>query len=81
MQTQTENRAPGTGRAHMLFALTKGFRLFLAAAAAGAALAIVFNFLTPQVFRLTIDSVLDEQPLRCLPFLLRFSNRSAGARF
>ena len=81
MQTQTENRAPGTGRAHMLFALTKGFRLFLAAAAAGAALAIVFNFLTPQVFRLTIDSVLDEQPFALPAFLTAFLESLGGRAF
>ena len=50
-------------RAALILDLTKGYRWLLAISVIGTILAIFANFLTPQVFRFTVDSVLGEEPM------------------
>lgn len=51
------------GRIGLLVSLTKGYRLLLLVSLIAMSLAILFNYLTPQIFRFTVDSVLgDEAP-------------------
>ena len=51
------------GRIALIVSLTKGYRLLLVVSLIAMSLAILFNYLTPQIFRFTVDSVLgDEAP-------------------
>ena len=56
--------AANKNRIRMLFSFTKGFRLFFLLAVFGSMLAIIFNFLTPQVIKLIIDSVIGNEPFQ-----------------
>lgn len=70
-----------SGRISMLISLSKGFRLMLLLSAIATVLAIIFNFLTPQVFRFTVDSVLDNQPFDLPDFLSDWITSLGGRDF
>ncbi len=76
---QTESH--GQGRVAMIVSLTKGFRWLLVVSVIATILAIITNFLTPQVFRFTVDSVLDDQPFHLPAFLAEWLNRNGGRDF
>lgn len=67
------------GRLSMLIALSNGFRGLLIVSAITTALAVAFNYLTPQVFRFTIDSVLGNEPI-ALPQVVTDWLNSLGGR-
>ena len=49
-------------RAAQLWALTRGSRFYFLLAFVSVIFAVVTNYLTPQVIRITVDSVLDDKP-------------------
>lgn len=69
------------GRIAMLASLTKGFRLLLVVSVVTTVLAIVFNFMLPQVFRITVDSVFGNTPFNVPDFVLDFINYIGGREF
>lgn len=65
-------------RVAMLVNLSRGFRWLLVISVAATILAILTNFLTPQVFRFTVDSVLGDQPYDLPGFLQGFVDANGG---
>lgn len=63
----------------MLFELSKGFRWFIFISAVTTILSILFNYLMPQVFRFTVDSVLGNEPAS-LPQIMVDWVESIGGR-
>jgi len=57
----------------------KGFRWLFALGAAASVLSILFNFLMPQVIRITVDSVIGDEPFE-LPAFLAERLMAAGGR-
>lgn len=66
------------GRAEMLFSLSKGFRFLIVISAITTVLAIIFNYLMPQVLRITIDSVLGDAPFNMPAFVTEWINSLGG---
>ncbi|MEG0692260.1 MAG: ABC transporter ATP-binding protein [Oscillospiraceae bacterium] len=67
------------GRATMLFSLSTGYRWLIFIAAVTTIFAILFNYLMPQVIRVTVDSVLGEVPFN-LPLVIVNWIESIGGR-
>lgn len=65
----------------MIKNLTKGFRGLLVVSCIATVLAIIFNFLMPQVIRFTVDNVLDEVPFSLPQFLTDWINALGGRDF
>lgn len=65
----------------MLTNLSKGFRWLLLVSILATILAIITNFLTPQVFRFTVDSVLGDQPYDLPAFLQNWLDANGGRDF
>ena len=65
-------------RAAFLPAVLRGSRGWLAAAAAATVLSVFFNFLTPQVIRVLVDSVLGDEPFDLPAFLTAAVARAGG---
>lgn len=66
-------------RAAQLWALTRGSRFYFLLAFVSVIFAVVTNYLTPQVIRITVDSVLDDKPFS-LPGALLSWVESIGGR-
>ena len=66
--------AKHSGRLRMFVSLSKGYRLLLVTSVAATVLAIIFNYLTPQVFRFTVDTVLGDEPSALPAFLTAWLN-------
>lgn len=79
METKEENKQ--TGRIAMLAALSKGFRWMLAVSVVMTVLAVGFNFLTPQVFRFTVDSVLGDKAFDLPEFAVTWLEALGGREF
>lgn len=62
----------------MLFSLSKGFRWLFVVSIITTIFAIIFNYLTPQVFRITVDSVLGDQPFALPQFLIDWIDAIGG---
>ena len=58
-----------SGRLSMFSSLARGYWFLLIISVAATILAIVFNYLTPQVFRFTVDTVLGDEPSALPGFL------------
>lgn len=69
----------GKGRAARLWELTKGSRGFFLLAFVSVIFAVITNYLTPQVIRITVDSVLGDKPFS-LPGALVSWIESLGGR-
>lgn len=69
------------GRISFLFSLSKGFRLLFVISVITTILAIIFNFLLPQVIRITVDSVLDDKPFNLPKFMLSWVENLGGREF
>lgn len=69
------------GRIAMLASLTKGFRILLVVSVITTVFAIIFNFLMPQVIRITVDSVLGENPFNVPDFVMDWINYIGGREF
>lgn len=65
----------------MVFQMTRGYRGLLLASGVTTILAIVFNFLLPQVIRITVDSVIGNEPFRMPQFLLDWLAYLGGRDF
>jgi len=65
----------------MLWELSKGFRWLVVISMAATVGAVFMNFLTPQVFRFTVDSVLGEQPYSLPGPLQNFLDQNGGRDF
>lgn len=63
-----------SGRLSMFSSLARGYWFLLIASVAASILAIVFNYLTPQVFRFTVDTVLGDEPSALPSFLTAWLN-------
>jgi len=69
------------GRVHLFWSFLKGGRLMLLLAAASTALNVTLNFITPQIMRLTLDSVLGNLPFALPAVLLSWLERLGGREF
>lgn len=69
------------GRAQLLWQLSRGFRLLWLFALITTLLGILLNYMTPQVIRVTVDSVLDSQPFDVPPLILSWINSLGGREF
>ena len=63
-----------SGRLSMFSSLARGYWFLLIASVAASILAIVFYYLTPQVFRFTVDTVLGDEPSALPSFLTAWLN-------
>lgn len=66
------------GRASMLFTLSKGQKWLIAISGITTILAILFNYLMPQVIRFTVDSVLGDVPMKLPPLVLDWVESMGG---
>ena len=71
--------ASGKSRAACLWELTRGSRGFFIIAFVSVIFAVITNYLTPQVIRVTVDSVLGDKPFS-LPGALVSWIESLGGR-
>lgn len=69
------------GRFKMLYTFIKGFRWYYVLAIIFTMLAIVFNYLMPQVIRLIVDVISGAKELSLPKFLLDYINRQGGSEF
>lgn len=76
---KTSGNPASRSRAARLWELTRGSRGFFLVAFVSVILAVVTNYLTPQVIRITVDSVLDDKPFS-LPGVLLSWVESLGGR-
>lgn len=60
------------------FPFTKGFRLQFLIAAIGVFLAVLMNYMTPQVIRVTVDSVLGTEPFQLPGFMISWVEALGG---
>lgn len=60
------------------YSFTKGFRLNFLFAAICVVVGVVANYLTPQVIRITVDSVIGNEPFALPDFLLNILNSFGG---
>ncbi len=67
-----------TSNLSLLLSFTKGVKLYFFLALAAAASGILFSFLTPQVIRVTIDSIIGDKPFDLPLFFLDLINRFGG---
>lgn len=65
----------------MLYDFSKGYRALFIVSAIASILAIVFNYLTPQVFRVTVDSILGDQPFDLPTWLVGWIDDIGGREF
>ena len=68
-------------RAGFLKETLRGSGAWLAAAATGTVLAVVFNFLTPQAIRVTLDSVLGNLPFDLPDFCVKWIESIGGRSY
>ena len=69
------------GRFKMLYTFIKGFRWYYVLAIIFTMLAIVFNYLMPQVIRLIVDVISGAKELNMPKFILDYINRQGGSEF
>ena len=62
-QAKTKTPPKPLSRMGFMLQAMRGSWGWMFAAAVGTVLSVVFNFLTPQAIRVTVDSVLDSQPM------------------
>ena len=60
---------------------TKGYRLMFISAIALLILSVLLNSFMPQVIRITIDSVIGDEPFALPDFLMNFINSIGGREF
>lgn len=60
------------------FPFTKGFRLYFVLAILMVVISVVANYMTPQVIRVTVDSVINDNPFNLPGFLVDFINAIGG---
>lgn len=65
-------------RIKMLYALTKGFRWFYILAVVSTILAIITNYLTPQVIKFILDNVIGDEKMNLPSFLVNYINSHGG---
>ena len=75
----TKNNSASKRR--MVFQLTGGFRALLILSGIMTILSIIFNFLLPQVMRITVDSVLGSEPFNMPQFLTGWLDSLGGREF
>ena len=70
-----------SGRISLIFSLSRGYRWLFVISVLSSILAIVFNFLLPQVIRVTVDSVLGDEPFSLPGFLVSVLEHAGGRVF
>ena len=77
---QTKKKKPPRqlSRTGFMLQAMRGSWGWMIAAAVGTVLSVVFNFLTPQAIRVTVDSVLDSQPFDLPAFMVQWINSIGG---
>lgn len=68
----------GLGRGKMILQFLQGIKRFFFLSIFASILSTVFNFLTPQVIRITVDSVIGNEPFKLPAFLLEYINTVGG---
>jgi ABC-type multidrug transport system, ATPase and permease components len=63
------------------FPFTRGFRLRFLIALVSVLLAVVMSYMTPQVIRVTVDSVLNDLPFQLPQFMVSFIDSMGGRDF
>ncbi len=66
------------GRFKMLYSFIKGFRWFYVFAVLFTMLAIVFNYLMPQIIRVIVDAISGTEELRLPKIILDYINQNGG---
>ncbi len=69
------------GRFKMLYSFIKGFRWFYVLAVLFTMLAIVFNYLMPQIIRVIVDAISGTEELRLPKIILDYINQNGGRDF
>lgn len=69
------------GRIKLLASLAEGYRALFVFSVFATIFAIIFNFLTPQVIRVTADSVLGTEPFDMPAFLTAWVSRIGGREY
>lgn len=77
----TENSASVKEQVNMISAMTKGFRVLLIISVIATIIAVLLNFLTPQIFRFTVDFVLDGKDTQLPAFLQNLLDALGGRDF
>ena len=70
-----------TSRLKMLYSFIKGFRRFYLLAIVFTMLAIVFNYLMPQITKIIVDNIIGTQELKLPEFLQNILNAKGGIDF
>ncbi len=65
----------------MLFSLSKGYRCLILTSGITTILAIIFNYLMPQVIRVTVDSVIGEDPFQLPTIILNWIELVGGREY
>lgn len=71
-------QASNKGRIKMLYSFIKGFRWLYVLAIIFTMLAIVFNYLMPQIIKIIVDSVIGTEELKLPRFILNYINNLGG---
>lgn len=66
------------GKFKMLYSFIKGFRWLFVVAIFSTMLAIIFNYLLPQITKIVIDSVIGNEPFKLPKFILNYINAHGG---
>lgn len=66
------------GRFRMLYSYMKGYKWLFAFAVLFTMLAIVFNYLMPQITKIIVDSVIGNEELKLPKFILNYINTHGG---
>ncbi len=73
---------PGNkGRFKMLYSFIKGFRWFYILAIIFTMLAIIFNYLMPQIIKIIVDNIIGTEELKLPKILLDLVNNNGGVSF
>lgn len=65
----------------MIFIFTKGLKKYFIIALITTILGICFNYLTPQVIRITVDSIIGENPFNLPSFMVKSIDNIGGREF
>ena len=77
-QAKTKTPPKPLSRTGFMLQAMRGSWGWMFAAAVGTVLSVVFNFLTPQAIRVTVDSVLESQPFDLPEFMVQWINSIGG---
>lgn len=75
---QSKNKKP---RLSLLWTYSKGFRAWILLAAFMTVLAVLLDYMMPQVVRIIVDSIIDDKPFSLPNFLIHWIERIGGRAY